>query len=73
MADWLGQLPDNSSDVWVTVGPEGGFDDEELRSVARSGVEAVSLGERRLRAETAAISAMALIDHYYAFGGEHGA
>ena len=73
MADWLRQMPDHISDVWLTVGPEGGFDDEELQSVSQSGIEAVSLGKRRLRAETAAISAMTLVDHYFAFRGEHGA
>lgn len=37
----------------LIVGPEGGFIDEELASLARAGVRAVSLGERILRVETA--------------------
>jgi len=48
------------------VGPEGGWDDEEL-SLARShGWTLVTLGGRTLRAETAAITVCALLQH--AFG-----
>lgn len=40
------------------IGPEGGWDPSEV-SLARSrGVKVVSLGQRILRAETAAIAAM---------------
>jgi 16S rRNA (uracil1498-N3)-methyltransferase len=44
----------------ILVGPEGGFTDEERESVraARSSV-AISLGPRILRAETAALAALA--------------
>jgi 16S rRNA (uracil1498-N3)-methyltransferase len=43
--------------VSVLVGPEGGFTDEEVARAAEHGFTAVSLGPRRLRAETAAIAA----------------
>ncbi len=49
------------SRIVLFVGPEGGFSDEEVEQCASAGVTAVSLGERRLRAETAAIAAVALI------------
>jgi 16S rRNA (uracil1498-N3)-methyltransferase len=44
----------------LLVGPEGGFDPEELTELrARAGVVPISLGPRTLRAETAALAALA--------------
>ena len=45
----------------VLVGPEGGFTDEELQQAASAGCRPASLGQRRLRTETAAIAAAALL------------
>ncbi|NOX20077.1 MAG: 16S rRNA (uracil(1498)-N(3))-methyltransferase [Nitrospirae bacterium] len=42
-------------DVFVAVGPEGGFSHEETRYAREKGFEAISLSENILRAETAAI------------------
>lgn len=47
----------------VAVGPEGGFSDEERRALkARPGTLVLSLGPRILRADTAAVAALALIE-----------
>jgi len=47
--------------VCLLVGPEGGFTDNELRDMAsRPFVRFVSLGENVLRAETAALAALAI-------------
>ncbi len=43
----------------VAIGPEGGFSDEEVEEALENGFSLVSLGARRLRAETAAITACA--------------
>ncbi|WLP85632.1 16S rRNA (uracil(1498)-N(3))-methyltransferase [Mycoplasma seminis] len=43
------------SDVLFLVGPEGGFSQDEILLAQQNGVEAISLGSRILRAETAAI------------------
>jgi 16S rRNA (uracil1498-N3)-methyltransferase len=44
----------------LLVGPEGGFEPDELDTLqAREGVVAVDLGRRILRAETAALAALA--------------
>lgn len=49
-------LNDNSSDeFYLLIGPEGGFSKEEANSLADAGWTFKSLGERKLRAETAAI------------------
>jgi len=46
------------------VGPEGGLSVPEIELLAQSGFESVSLGKTRLRAETAAISGISLINQY---------
>ncbi len=46
--------------VALAIGPEGGWTAEELQAFDRSGWIAASLGETILRAETAAIAALAL-------------
>ncbi len=46
--------------IWLCVGPEGGFTEEEAREAAGAGFLAAGLGPRRLRAETAAIVATAM-------------
>ncbi|MBR1543432.1 MAG: 16S rRNA (uracil(1498)-N(3))-methyltransferase [Muribaculaceae bacterium] len=43
------------SDVMLMVGPEGDFSPEEVKSALEAGFEPVTLGESRLRTETAAV------------------
>jgi 16S rRNA (uracil1498-N3)-methyltransferase len=43
----------------IVVGPEGGFTDEERAFLLGAGASAISLGPRILRAETAALAALA--------------
>lgn len=47
------------------IGPEGGFDDEELRDASAAGFEPVRLGPSTLRTETAAAAALAAILFHY--------
>ncbi|MDJ0870508.1 MAG: 16S rRNA (uracil(1498)-N(3))-methyltransferase [Gammaproteobacteria bacterium] len=47
--------------VTLLVGPEGGLSAAELRRVAQAGFQPVQLGPRVLRAETAAIAALATV------------
>jgi 16S rRNA (uracil1498-N3)-methyltransferase len=54
-------LPGRGGDVWLLIGPEGGWDDEELGQVLQHGYTAVTLGPRILRAETAAIAAISVL------------
>ena len=52
----------NAADVAVLVGPEGGFSEEERKVLlARDNVVRLSLGPRVLRADTAAVAALALV------------
>lgn len=52
-------VPRGSDAVSLVIGPEGGLTQEEVAFAERSGARIVSLGRRPLRAETAAISAVA--------------
>jgi 16S rRNA (uracil1498-N3)-methyltransferase len=45
------------------VGPEGGFVKKEIASARKAGFRSVSLGHRILRAETAAITWVALVQY----------
>lgn len=47
--------------IRVLVGPEGGFSDAEVGAAAAAGYGVVSLGSRRLRAETAGIVVAAAV------------
>ena len=48
-------------DVIIMIGPEGDFSRSEIKSAIDSGWQAVSLGESRLRIETAALTAVAAV------------
>lgn len=56
-----GALPTLKGPLAAFIGPEGGWSDEELAAFQEAGTPVVSLGTRRLRAETAAIVASALL------------
>ena len=55
----LNDLPPPARDIVVLVGPEGGLTPEEQRLAALSGFTGIRLGQRILRTETAALSALA--------------
>jgi len=46
-------------EVTVAIGPEGGFDEEEIEAFRLAGFQTMRLGPRVLRTETAAIAAIA--------------
>lgn len=49
--------------VKALIGPEGGFSEEEVQQATAAGFIPVSLGWRILRAETASLAAMAILQH----------
>jgi 16S rRNA (uracil1498-N3)-methyltransferase len=51
---------DLGSGVLLAIGPEGGWTEDELKSFAEAGWKSASLGTTILRAETAAIAALAI-------------
>ncbi len=52
---------DERGPILVLVGPEGGFSEEEVQMCILKGCTAFSLGQRRLRTETAAVTVAAQI------------
>lgn len=61
----LHDLPDLSATpaIIALVGPEGGFSTEEINRATAAGFIPVSMGRLTLRAETASIAAMTLLQH----------
>jgi 16S rRNA (uracil1498-N3)-methyltransferase len=57
--------PPRPSSMTVFVGPEGGWTEAEEKSFREAGCEAISLGRRVLKAETAALAAVAMISHFW--------
>lgn len=62
----INALADNLlSPLAVTIGPEGGFSVEEVALCLQHGLQPIALGPRILRAETASIAALALLQQRY--------
>ena len=51
--------PGDSVAVWI--GPEGGFDEKEVRLASEHGFQAISLGKRILRTETAGMTVLSIL------------
>lgn len=58
---YLTQVAGNKNDLLVLIGPEGDFTSDEIEYCLSNGFQEISLGESRLRAETAAVVACAQV------------
>lgn len=67
LQDSLGSIGQTDRPFALAVGPEGGFREDEVRMAVARGFTTVSLGSRILRAETAAITAVAIMQ--FSLGG----
>jgi 16S rRNA (uracil1498-N3)-methyltransferase len=56
----LSSIDNPVTKVCLLVGPEGGFSDNEYDDAEVAGFQAISLGPRILRTETAALTAIAV-------------
>jgi 16S rRNA (uracil1498-N3)-methyltransferase len=56
---------EGEGELFILIGPEGGFTKEEVTFAEERGLIVVSLGNRVLRAETAAISAVTLVQYLF--------
>jgi 16S rRNA (uracil1498-N3)-methyltransferase len=61
----IGDLPAPDGALIVLIGPEGGLAESEQRAAVQAGFVAVRLGPRILRTETAAVAALALLQHRF--------
>jgi 16S rRNA (uracil1498-N3)-methyltransferase len=59
------RAPDALAEVTLIIGPEGGLSEREIAIAREAGCTFQRLGPRRLRAETAAISALSIIGTRY--------
>jgi 16S rRNA (uracil1498-N3)-methyltransferase len=57
----LRDLCEGDSELALAIGPEGGWTPDELKLFAENGWQSASLGRNILRAETAAIAALAIV------------
>lgn len=53
--------------IAIVVGPEGGIDGKELKSLLDAGAKTASLGKRILRTETASIAMLSMLIYEYEF------
>lgn len=61
----LEALAPPAGDLIVLIGPEGGLTEDERRAACGQGFTALRLGPRVLRTETAAVAALALLQHRF--------
>jgi 16S rRNA (uracil1498-N3)-methyltransferase len=61
----IDDLQDVAKGITVLIGPEGGLEDVEQEAALAAGFQAVRLGPRVLRTETAAIAALTIIQRYF--------
>lgn len=54
----IDQMRTNGSSVCVMIGPEGDFSPEEFQNALAAGIPGITLGDQRLRTETAALAAV---------------
>jgi len=57
------KTPGAIESVLILIGPEGGFSADEVANAVAAGYQPVTLGSRILRAETAAIAAVSILQH----------
>lgn len=52
---------DNKLKIGIVIGPEGGFDEQEIEQLKNCGAKIVTLGKRILRTETVALNLLSII------------
>lgn len=65
LGDVLRQKPLPPSEVYIFIGPEGGFEDDEAQRIKDKGFHLVTLGNRILRTETAGPAALTMVLYQY--------
>lgn len=54
-------IPKDCGSLSFFIGPEGGFEKDEIKAITKSGGKSATLGKRILRAETAPLAALSII------------
>lgn len=58
-------IPHDNAELAILIGPEGGFSPEELHQAQTHQVQHIRLGPRILRTETAALTALSILQNLY--------
>ncbi len=58
---YLGDVVRKGANVEIMIGPEGDFSPEEVAAALAAGYREISLGDQRLRTETAAVVAVSIV------------
>jgi 16S rRNA (uracil1498-N3)-methyltransferase len=61
LSGMLRSLVSRPASIALLIGPEGGFEHDEIALAQRGGIRTVTLGPRTLRAETAGLAAMTIV------------
>jgi len=61
---WLKQF-DSPKDIVFAIGPEGGFNDNEVITFVTEGFKQVKLGDEVLRTETAPMTVLSILNYQY--------
>ena len=56
----VGQLKDGMK-IGIFIGPEGGFEEEEVQGAIEEGIKPITLGKRILRTETAGLAVLSIL------------
>lgn len=51
-------------DIAIFIGPEGGFDEDEIRKAMEDGMQPITLGKRILRTETAGMTVLSILMYH---------
>jgi 16S rRNA (uracil1498-N3)-methyltransferase len=65
LGDYIDSLTNPVNSINVYIGPEGGFSKEEIALAEENGCVALGLGKRILRAETASMVGLALLQSHF--------
>lgn len=61
----LKKLKSSSLKIGIVIGPEGGFEENDIKLLKESGAQIVTLGDRILRTETVALNVLSIIMYEY--------
>ena len=59
--EYLGKILKKGGKVLILIGPEGDFSPEEITFALQNGFKPITLGDQRLRTETAAVAATVMV------------
>ncbi len=55
------EMNENKIKIGIVIGPEGGIEEQEVKSLQENGVKVITLGKRILRTETVALNVLSII------------